>query len=175
MDAQRRRRAPLDEPTIALIRVDYEESDLTLKAMEAKYDVSASFICRLARERGWLMRSERMGRRPRAGVALSQMAREAIAQRIARFVNSKLDYLEKGMQDGTITPEDTERGTKAVATIIGGFEKVAARPEHADEDKRTMAQSKDVDAIDEVERLQREIIERFERIQRRRQAEGGSQ
>jgi hypothetical protein len=173
MDAKQRPK-PLDAATVALVRIDYEESDLTVDAIGLKYGRSPSFISRLAREGGWLMRSERMGRRPRAGSAPSHMAREGIARRLARFINSKLDHLEKCMQDGTLSPEDAERGAKSVATIIGGFDKVMTPAELPDEDKRTMAQRDTAGAVDEVERLQREIIERFERIQRRREAGGRS-
>jgi hypothetical protein len=173
MDAQSRR-APLDAATKALIKVDYEESALTLAQMERKYGYSASFICKLAREGGWLMRSERMGWRSRTGSLASHRAREGIALRLARFINSKLDHLEIGMQNGTLSPDDVERGAKSVATVIGGLDKVIARPELLDEDKRTMAQHHNADD-DEVERLQLEIIERFERIQRRRDAARGSE
>ena len=165
----------LDAATIALIKVDYVESDLTVEQIGLKYGRSSSFICRLAREGGWLMRSERMGWRPRSGSVPSHMAREAIAKRLARFINSKLDHLEIGMQNGTLSPDDAERGAKSVATIIGGFDKVMARPELPDEDKRKTGQHDNVGSVDAIERLQREIIERFERIQRRREAARGSE
>ena len=44
MDAQLRR-PPLDEATLALIKVDYEESDLTLDEMSVKYGRSPSYFC----------------------------------------------------------------------------------------------------------------------------------
>ena len=173
MDAQRRR-APLDAATKALIRVDYEESDLTVEQIGLKYDRSPSYICRLAREDGWLMRSERLGRRSRSSASATLQAREAIAQRLAKVINSKLDQMEKNMQSGELSSTDVERDAKSVASMIGGFDKVLTRPDRPDEDKQRTSPAANTGAVDEVERLQREIIERFERIQRRREAERGS-
>jgi hypothetical protein len=173
MDAQRRRK-PLDEATVAAIRVEYEESDLTVEQIGLKYDRSPSYICRLAREGGWLMRSERLGRRPRSVASASLMAREVIAQRLSRVINKKLDQMEKGMESGSLSPEDAERGAKTVGSMIGGFDKVVARQDRPDEDKQRTSPAATPGSIDEVERLQREIIERFERIQRRRETERGS-
>lgn len=170
MDAQRRR-APLDEATLALLKIDVEESDLTVVEIGVKYDRSPSYISRLSRERGWLTRSERLGRRPRSVPVASVQAREAIAQRISRVINTKLDQMEKGMESGELSAEDAERGGKMVTSMLGGLEKVVTRAEGQDEEKK---RAFDTGAADEVERLQREIIERFERIQRRREAERGS-
>ena len=58
----------LDAATIALIKIDYEESDLTVVAIGLKYGRSALVHLHGWRARdGWLMRSERLGRRPRSG------------------------------------------------------------------------------------------------------------
>jgi uncharacterized protein YjcR len=162
-----------DAATRALIKIDYEDGDLTVEKIGEKYGCSASLVSKMAREGGWLMRSERRGFRPRAGSVTSRTAREAIAQRLARFINRKLDYLEIGMQNGTVTPDEAERGTKQVAAMIGGFGKVVGRPERPDEDKRKSASH--ADSVDDVERLQREIIERFARLERRREAARGSE
>jgi uncharacterized protein YjcR len=159
-----------DVATLALIQVDYEESDLTVVKIGLKYGCSPSYISRLAREYGWLLRSERLGRRPRLGQWASRQAREAIAQRLSRVINKKLDQMEQGMESGELGAEEAERGAKMVGSMLGGFERVAAAPE---EDNVRNAKAADADTADEVERLQREIIERFERIQRRREAEGG--
>ena len=70
MDAKQRRQ-PLDAATLALIKIDIEESDLTLDEMSVKYDRSASYLSRLSREKGWLTRSERLGRRARSAPVLS--------------------------------------------------------------------------------------------------------
>lgn len=164
----------LSEATIALIRIDYEESDLTVAQIGLKHGRSPSYICRLAREGGWLMRSERLGRRQRSGASLTLQAREAIAQRLSRVINKKLDQMEKGMESGSLSPEDVERGAKTVGSMIEGLDKVVARQDRPDEDKQRKPRAADAAAVNEVERLQREIIERFERIQRRREAERGS-
>ena len=164
-----------DAATKAAIRIDYEESDLTLVAIGLKYGCSPSYVSRLAREGGWLMRSERLGRTPRSHPPWSLQARETIAQRLSRVINKKLDQMEKGMESGSLSPEDVERGAKTVGSMIGGFDKVLARSDGPDEDKQRTSPAAAPGSIDEVERLQREIIERFERIQRRREAERGPQ
>ena len=169
------RRMALDAATIALIRIDYEESDLTVVAIGLKYGRSPSYICRLAREGGWLMRSERLGRRPRSGPSISLHEREAIARRLSRVINKKLDQMENDMESGKLSPEEAERGAKTVASMIGGYDKVLVRAEDPDEERKRACPAADPGTVDEVERLQREIIERFERIQRRREAEGRSQ
>lgn len=164
----------LDAATIALIRIDYEESDLTVVAIGLKFGRSPSYICRLAREGGWLLRSERLGRRPRSSSSAILQAREAIAHRLSRVINKKLDQMEKGMESGSLSAEDVERGAKTVGSMIGGLDKVVARQDRPDEDKQRTSPATNTGAVNEVERLQREIIERFERIQRRREAERGS-
>ena len=164
-----------DAATKAAIRIDYEESDLTLVAIGLKYGCSPSYVSRLAREGGWLMRSERLGRRPRSNPPWSLQARETIAQRLSRVINRKLDQMEKNMQSGELGSTDVERDAKTVASMIGGFDRVLARSDGPDEDKKRTSPVANAGAIDEVERLQREIVERFERIQRRREAERGPQ
>lgn len=161
--------AALDEATIALIKVDYEESSLTVAAIGKKYGVSASYICRLARERGWLMRTVRLGRRPRVATPLSGAGRALIAHRLCGVINKKIDQMENDMDSGELSSADLERDAKTIASMIGGMEKVTTGP---GEDK--VSKLDDAQDSDEVERLQREIIERFERIQSRREAERGS-
>jgi hypothetical protein len=78
----------------------------------------------------------------------------------------------KGMQSGELSSADLEHDTKMVGSMIGGLQKLVAAPEEGKFRNPKLAK---VGAVDEVERLQREIIERFERIQRRREAEGRSQ
>ena len=85
----------------------------------------------------------------------------------------KLDLMEKGLEDGTLSVEEAERHSKSISSMVGGYGKVKEAPRAEKKGKRGKA-----DAIaddDAVERLQREIIERFERIQRRREAARGSE
>ena len=74
------------------------------------------------------------------------------------------------MKTGENCAADVERNTKVVTSMIGSLQKVRA----PGEDKLGDVQSTNAGAKDDVERLQREIIERFERIQRRRDAEGAA-
>ena len=170
--------AAFDAATIALIKIDYEESSLTVAAIGEKYGVSASYISRLARERGWLLRTQRLGRRSRTEMFLSSAARALIAHRICGVINGKLDQMEADLQNGVLSSADLERDAKSIGSMIGGLEKVthdADADEQHNTRKADAAKAERADGANDVERLQREIIERFERIQRRREAEAGSQ
>lgn len=165
----------LDEAAFALMRVDYEESSLTVAAIGDKFGVSASYVCRQARERGWLMRTDRLGRRPRTTAPLSGVGRALIAHRLCGVINKKIDQMEKDMESGELSSADLERDAKTIGSMIGGMHKVVPVPGEDKVSKPDVARTAAVENADEVERLQREIIERFERIQSRREAERGSQ
>jgi len=120
-----------------------------------------------------------LGERPGAPAARKRSftrrrAGKAIAERIYRIINTKLEQMEEGMANGTLAPTDVERYAKSVASMVGGFDKaLPAKPNERKKRKPKPGDSGDA-AVSEVERLQREIIERFERIQQRRQSEEGS-
>jgi len=171
----------LSEETIALIRHDYEETTLTLVRMGEKFGLAPSYISRLARTGGWRMRSERMGRKPRGKAPLSTEGRALIAHRLRGVLNKKLDQMEKDMESGKLDAADLERDAKSVTHMITGLDKVTtsadggAKQRSRGEKSAGTGANSDAADLAEVERLQREIIERFERIQRRRDAEGGSE
>lgn len=165
--------AAFDQATLNLIRIDYEESDLTVAAIGTKYGVTAGYISRLAREHGWLMRHERMGRRPRTDAPLTNAARTLIAHRLCGVINKKLDQMEKDMENGELSSADLERDAKTITSMVAGVQKVTTIPDEDKVSKLDGVQSSPADAADEVARLQREIIERFERIEKRRHAERG--
>jgi DNA-binding MarR family transcriptional regulator len=170
----------LSEQTIALIKAEVEGSDIPLAKIGEKYGVSATYISRLSRTNDWVTRSQRRGHRSRTPVALSTAGRSLIAQRLRGIINKKLDQMEKEMDSGKLDATDLERNAKSVTTMITGLDKVTTGADG--EGKQRARREKAVEAepnsdaadLSEVERLQREIIERFERIQRRRDAEGGS-
>jgi hypothetical protein len=168
MDAKRRRK-PFDAATKAAIKHEYEESNLTLEAIGEKHGRSGAWVCKLAKLRGWKRR-----RPPDEAVPPRRRTRRnprtVMRRRMCKVINGKLKEMEQGMKTGDMSAADVERNTKVVTSMLGGLYKLGA-PE---EDKVGDAQSTNAGAKDDVERLQREIIERFERIQRRRQAERGS-
>ena len=127
----------LDEATIALVKYDYEETDLTIIAIGKKLGCSPSYICRLARNRGWLLRSIRLGRTPRTPVPVSAAARAGIAQRLCSLINKKLDQMEKDMESGALGSSDLERDTKSVGAMMSGMEKVMERRRIEDEKQKT--------------------------------------
>ena len=82
--------------------------------------------------------------------------------------------MDKAMTEGELSSADFERDAKAVGSMLGGLEKAAMVPD-AEKDRQPKPTIPTADATGgEAERLHREIIERFERIQRRRDAEAGS-
>jgi hypothetical protein len=87
--------------------------------------------------------------------------------------------MEKGMTSGELSSADYEGDAKAVGSMIGGMHKVVATVKDADEGRKpksagSAASAAPATSSGEAERLHRSI-ERFERIQRRWEAERGSQ
>jgi hypothetical protein len=163
----------LDDAAVAEIGRLYREDKLTLAAIGRPYGLSPAAISQLARRQGWPMR-----RAARDTVALDRAARARLAAKLCKSITKKLQQMEKGMKSGELGSADFERDAKAVASMIGGMEKVAATVPDADEErqpKSASAGASEAPGASEAERLHREIIERFERIQRRRNAEAGSQ
>ncbi len=168
----------LDDAAIAEIKRLYGECELTLVEIGRRYNISPTGISKLARKHGWTMRWELMGRAPRASGLSTPRARERLLRRLCDTITRKLEQMEKGMKSGELNSADHERDAKAVASMIGSMEKVAATVTDADEERQPKSASPGASEgpdLSEAERLHREIIERFERIQRRRNAEAGSQ
>lgn len=163
----------LDETAMAELERLYCEGTLTLVELGARFGRSPSGISRLARSHGWPMRWDSMGRAPRKSRSSAPAVRAALAVKLCGVIAKKLEQMETAMERGELASEDLERDAKAVASMIGGMEKVAVTV--PDADKKRSTKSEDAGDDDSVERLQREIIARFEQIQRRRNAEGGSQ
>lgn len=161
----------LDEATLAEIRRLYEGSDLTVEAIGVRHGRSASGISRLARTHGWVMRSVARGWAPRRLLHSGPRARAVVAHRLCTAITRTLDQMETDMASGKASPEDHERRAKSVAAMVGGLDKVTAP---ADADKVEEAQAAEPAGLSKVERLRREIIERFERLQRRRDAGAGA-
>jgi hypothetical protein len=164
----------LDDATLAEIERLYREGKLTLIEIGRRFNRSATGISKLARSHGWPTRWEVMGRAPRLSGLSTPKARAKLADRLCNAITKKLEQMEKGMKSGELGSADFERDTKAVASMIGGMEKVAATVTDADEERQPKSASASAGA-GEAERLHREIIERFGRIQRRRSASAGSE
>ena len=162
----------LDAATEAAIKLDYEESDLTLDRIGKKHGRSGAWVCKLARLRRWKRRRKQTvpsdlpprRRRPRN-------VRSVIDRRMCNIISRKLKQMETGMKTGALTSADLDRDAKWVGSMLGGMGKVNAPAERDEASDPNIANA---GAQDEVERLQREIIERFERILRRRDAARGS-
>ncbi len=162
----------LDKAAEAEIKRLYLETNVTLVKIGEQFGIAASSISRLARTRGWPMRWERMGRSPRTMQSSTPKARAALVHRLCIAIDKKLDQMETNMASGKLGSSDYERDAKAVGSMINGMEKVAVAG--ADADKEQKPKSAGPAAATEADRIRREIVERFERIQRRRNAERGS-
>ena len=162
----------LDAAAEAEVKRLYVETNVPVVQIGEQFGMAPTSVCRLARTRGWPMRWERMGRSPRTMQPSTPKARNALVHRLCRTIDKKLDQMEKGMESGKLNSSDYERDAKAVGSMIGGMEKVAATG--ADTDKEPKPKSAEPAAASEAERIRREIVERFERLQRSRNAATGS-
>lgn len=166
----------LDEEIVAEIKVLYDACDLTLAEIGARYGVTAPAISQLARRRCWLRRSEL--RRVKAGghVSALEQVREVVGQRVGTTILTRLRTMEADMKSGKLTSQDLERDAKSLAAMLSGFDKTAATARHEDKTRKPKSAALETpESVDEVERLHGEIMERFERIQRRRESEAGSE
>ena len=169
----------LDDASLAEVGRLYREGRLKLAEIGRPYGLAPSAISHLARVHGWPMRGKLKARAPQV-TALSTPKTRALARRLCDAITKKLEHMEKGMTSGELSSADYERDAKAVGSMVGGLQKVAATVKDADEERQPKSASSATSAAPatgsgEAERLHREIIERFERIQRRRDAERGSQ
>jgi hypothetical protein len=165
--------AVLDKAAEEEIKVLYLDSDETLAQIGARYGVTAPAISQLARRRGWPMRYDRNDVRL-PGADVLQHVRAHVAQRMGAALVVKLRKMEAAMRSGKLSSQDFERDAKSVAAMMIGFDKTTAG--HEDNNKTAKsAGAGEPEPLDEAERLHREILERFDRIQRRRDAEGGSE
>jgi len=166
----------LDKAALAEIKRLYHGNELTLAQIGDRYGITATAVSRIARSRGWLMRSELRGYAPRHSVPTTPKACALLVHRLCDVIVKKLDQMEADMAAGKLSSEDYERDTKSVAQMIASVGKAVMTGTDADKERKPKSAEPDVPAAaaDEAERLHREIIERFERIQRRRDAEAGS-
>ncbi len=87
-------------------------------------------------------------------------------RRLYDTMGMMLLQMEADMRSGKLTGPDYERTGKSLAAIIGSLGKATATEPDGDEKKKPKAAEPAAPAADDAERLHREIIERFERIQR---------
>jgi len=163
----------LDKAAVAEIKRLYHGSELTLDEIGEQYGLAATSVSRLARTQGWLMRSVMRGNAPRRHLPTTEKARELLAHQLCDAITSKLKQMETDMTSGRLTSQDYERDTNSVSAMIGGLEKVTATATHADKERKPKC-AEPAPPADAAERLHREIVERFERLQRRRNSQAGS-
>jgi len=162
----------LDKAALAEIKRLYQGNELTVAEIGARYGISPSGVSRLARRNGWLMRSELRGYSPRRREPSTPRALALVVHQFCEAITAKLKQMEEQMQSGQLSSEEFERDAKSLVQMVGSVLK--AKTTVPDGDETRQPQCAEPAPVSDVERLHREIIERFERIQRRRNAEAGS-
>ena len=166
----------LDKSALAEIKRLYQGDEVTLAEIGAQHGISASAVSRIARRYGWLMRTVRRGYAPRHSVPSTPKAMDLVVHQLCDAIITKLKQMEAQMQSGSLSSEDFERDAKSVGQMVGSvFKAKTTVPDGDEKQKAKSAESVVECASDDAERLHREIIERFERIQQRRNAEAGSE
>jgi hypothetical protein len=169
------RKPPLDEAAVAEIKRLYDGDELTVAAIAERFAIAPSAVTRLARTRGWVMRSQRRGFAPRLRLPTTARAQELVVHGMCEAIITKLKQMEAMMARGELSSEDFERDSKSVRSMAEGASRAAAKLTDADKERKPPPEPSAAAEDDtEAERISREIIERFEQIQRRRSAEGAS-
>jgi len=163
----------LDKAALAEIKRLHQANELTLAEIGARFGLAATTVSKLARVHGWPSRSQLQGRAPPSFRPATGRTQAKLVRRLFDTISAMLEQMEAGMKSGKLTAQDFERAGKSVAAMIGGLSKATAT--EPDGDEKQTPNTEPAAAADEAERLHREIIERFERIQRRRDAEAGSE
>ena len=154
-------------------RVLFETTNQTQAEIAKAVGRSVSTISRWAALENW-QRSGEKNKPPREANFSRKRADLAIAKRMHKIIMRNLDEMEQGMENGTLAPADAERKSKTTAAMIGSYGKVRETPNAEKKRKRGADDGKPA-VVDDVARLQREIVERFERIERRMEAARGSE
>jgi hypothetical protein len=159
----------LDPAVLAEIKRLHGDRTITLAEIGRRHNRSAAWVSQLARKHGWPMR------RGEQREAQRSEARARLAAKLCKAITRKLEQMEKGMKSGELNSADLERDAKSVVSMVGSMEKVLTTVPHAEERQPNPASAEagGAPSAGEAERLHREIMERFERIQRRRDAEAG--
>jgi len=165
----------LDKAALTEIKRLHQANELTLDEIGARYGMAATSVSKLARVHGWRSRSEMLGRASRSFRPATARTQAKLVRRLYDTISMMLEQMEADMRSGKLTAQDFERAGKSVAAMIGGLSKATAtEPDGDEKQKPKSAETAAPPAADEAERLHREIIARFERVQKRRNAEAGS-
>lgn len=165
----------IDAATLAEIKQHYCANKLTVAEIGLRYGRSPSGISQLARRKGWPPRLVHHGESPAKRLALLRQARDGMLLRYYGTMSRHFEQMEADLARGGLSPDEVERRAKSMRSMHGAVEnveKVSAAGAHADQDPQPSLPAPDDTA--EAERIRREIMERFERIQRRWDAEGAA-
>lgn len=161
------------EADLAEMKRLHQANVLTLDEIAEQFGIAATTVSKIARTHGWPSRSELKGRAARSFRRVSAQAEARLLRQLYDTTLRMLAQMEAEMAGGNLGTQDIERAAKAVAAMVGSVGKVTMAGPDGDT-TQTPDADESRDSAANVERLKREIIERFESIQRRRNAEGGS-
>jgi hypothetical protein len=164
--------AALDPAAVAKAYGLFKTTRMTVAAIGAAVGRSASTITRWAEQFEWGARPGAEGKPLRAPNFSRKRANRNMAKGFYQLIMRYLDTMEQGLKECSLTPEKAEQTAKLLAPLVSSYGKVDAN-EAAD--AKTKGKRSKAAGVDDVERLQREIVERLERIQSRRLAQRGSE
>jgi hypothetical protein len=163
----------LDEAALAEIKRLHQACELTLDEIGERFGIAGATVSKLARVHGWTPRCELLGRKSPSFRPVGARKRARLLRRLYDTMSMMLEQMEADMKSGNLKAQDLERVGRSMAAMIASVSKATATEPDGDK-KQTTSTAKPA-PVSEVERIHREIIERFERIQRRRNAEAGSE
>ena len=154
----------------------------SIVSIAEEFDVHRNAIHRRAAKEFWPLPQRRkvavkpIKRRAPAKRKVKLRTAETLFERMQRLTMRNLDFVEQQMDnaDGTITPADAERITRAFGSAARSFDKLKGMEANVGKSgASTSGQSAPFTPAD-AERMRLEIAERLERIEARRQSQQGS-
>jgi transposase-like protein len=152
----------------AAIRVAYETSDLTVRAIAEEHGIAPTQIYTRVRVEGWPMRSTRQAPpKARYGrpVGRRRPRDTSLVGRMMKLVNRNLKLMETRMKSGDDVPAAASRTLDSLTRTIGKITELQS----AEDAAATAPKSRAEPAYDndEAERLRLEIVERLLRLRER--------
>jgi hypothetical protein len=167
----------ISDEMLAQIKRLHHANALTLDQIGERFGLTGGAISKLARANGWPARDRSKGHAAHR-FRFGERERNELVHQLYSTTLQILEQMEAEMASGKPGTQDVERAAKAVAAMIGSVGKMTMAGRDGNKTHKPKSSGADEDRSDaasRVERLQREIIERFEGIQRRRNAEAGSE
>src|SRR5688572_23137504 len=111
-------------------RVLFETTNQTQAEIAKAVGRSVSTISRWAARENWQRPGEK-NKPPREANFSRRRANLAIAKGMHKVIIRKLDEMENGLENGTLSVDDAERTSKIIGSMVSGYGKVTETP-HAE-------------------------------------------